>query len=182
MTTPSEPGGEEQRFEPMPSAPALSESEQAPGVPAPRAVNVSFILWMVAAAVTIVSLVLALTAGADAISTAVRDSLRTSGKAFTEEDVRKGANAVKAFIGIVSGLFVVAFIVFGVAFRSGKNWGRIGITIAGVLNLLLVVYGLLSGGSAGLINLVVLLILVVAIYLLYRPESKQFFASGRAVR
>lgn len=182
MTNPSEPGGEE-RFEPIPTAPALSESEApGPGAPAPRAVTVSFMLWMVAAAVTIVSMVLSLTAGADAITTAVRDSLKNSGKAFTEDDVRKGASAIKAFIGIVNGLFVLAFIGFGVAFRSGKNWGRIGITIAGVLNLLLGIYGLLAGGGAGLINLVTLLVLVVAIYLLYRPESKQFFATGRAVR
>jgi hypothetical protein len=78
-------------------------------------------------------------------------------------------------------VFAVAYLVFAMAFRSGKKWGRLGITIAGAVNLLLVVLTIFAGG-ANVISLFELLIMAVAIYLLYRPDAKQFFASGGAVR
>jgi hypothetical protein len=180
MTTPSEPGGEE-RFEPLPSAPALSEPEAAPGAPAPRAVNISFWLWMVTVALAIFAVVAILTFNSDAITNGVRDSFKNGGKAYTEDDVLKTAKALKTFSALLNGLFVVAYVLFAMAFRGGKNWGRIGITIAGALNLLLVIITILSGG-ANVISLFELLIMAVAIYLLYRPESRQFFASGKALR
>jgi hypothetical protein len=186
MTTPPQPGQEgreNQPFEPMPAAPPLDEQQAAPppaAVDRPTSVDRSFILWVIAAGITLVSVLLTLTLGGDAITDAARETLRARGEQFSEDDVTQSATAFKTFTAIIGVLFAVLYVGFAYAMRGGKNWARIAIAILGGINLILVVLSSAGGGGLGLIiNLAVAVLLLVAIYLMFRPDANQYFAARK---
>src|SRR3982074_1136985 len=99
MTTPSEPGdpGQAKPFEPMPAAPALNEQDLAPAVPVnrPKSVDNAWMLWMIGAAISLLSLIFIFTVDAGAITDQARKSLETGGKHPTQKEVDDAANLFK---------------------------------------------------------------------------------------
>lgn len=169
----------------MPAAPALNEQELArTGTTAtrPKAVDNAFMLWMVGAALSLISLIVAFTVGADEIDAAARESLEAQGGSFTEQDVENIANASK-IIGVVIGLaFIGLFVLFAYKMRAGRNWARITLSVLGGLSIVLTLIGVGSAGPVDLVvRLVQALLIVGAVYFMYRPESNNYFNAG-AVR
>jgi hypothetical protein len=188
MTTPSEPGPEGQRQpydEPMPAAPALNEQDLAPtaAVVRPKSVDNAFLLWMIGAGISLLSVIFVFTVGSDAIKDAARESLRNAGRSFTEDDVTSLANATKV-IGIVIGLiFIGLFVLFAYKMRAGRNWARITLTVLGALNIIFTLINIRSSGAINLIvSLIMAVLILVAVYFMFRPDANQYFAAGKARR
>jgi hypothetical protein len=191
MTTPSDPGepgqpGQRQPFEPMPAAPSLNEQELAGVTPAerPKSVDNAFMLWMIGAGLSLLSLIVSFTIGGDAIKDAARDSLRQSqGREPSQQDVDNLANA-SLIIGVIIGLlFIGLFVLFAYKMRAGRNWARITLTVLGGLSIVLTLIGVGGAGAIDLIvRLVQALLIVGAVYYMFRPDANNYFNAGRVRR
>ena len=166
----------------MPAAPALNEQDLAPVAagPRPRSVSTAFILWMVLAVILVASLILVLAASDDSLRDAAKQALDRQGKKTpSEQEINDTISLIRTF-GIVFNLVFVALIVgFAFLMRGGKNWARISVTVVGGI---LVVLGLFGGGINVVFVLIELLIIVAAVYFMFRPDTKPFFGAGKAPR
>ncbi|MFL6140794.1 MAG: hypothetical protein ACJ72N_02845 [Labedaea sp.] len=168
----------------MPTAPSLNEQEYQP-VPAdrPKSVDNAFLLWLIGAGISLLGVIFVLTVGVDAITDSARESLKNSGRPYTEEDVKNFANLSK-IIGVVIGLlFVGLFVLFAYKMRAGRNWARILLTVLGGLSLVFTLLGISStDGLTLVVRLIEAVLTLVAIYFMFRPEANRYFAAGRARR
>jgi hypothetical protein len=90
---------------------------------------------------------------------------------FAESDVQLSDLALKQILigtGLASVAFGVITIVFGLLLLGGSNWVRIVVTVIGVLDILLVLFGVLF--------------VVAAIVLQFLPSSAQWFRARAARR
>jgi hypothetical protein len=184
MTTPDGPDNERQAkpYEPMPSAPALSEQELAPppAVERPKSVENSFLLWLVVTGLGVLSLILTLTIGSDDITEQARKGLEDAGKSTSPADVDSAANVAKTFFLVGGLLFTGLYLLFVFMMRSGKNWARITLAVLGLIGII----GTLTQlGSAGvmtmLFGLVQLVLILAAAYFMFRPDANQYFAANK---
>ena len=183
MTVPPEPGPEgppNQPYQPMPSPPPHeTPAWQATPASRPKTVDTAFLLWMIIAALGVVSLILQLTIG-DEFTRAARISLEQQNEPFTEQDVETIANAAKFFALAIGLLFVGLFLLFAYRMRAGKNWARITLTVLGGLSVVFTLIGLASSDPLTLIiRLADAVLIVAAIYYMFRPDANQYFATGR---
>ncbi|NED94466.1 hypothetical protein G1H11_03975 [Phytoactinopolyspora alkaliphila] len=108
--------------------------------------------------------------------------------AVREEAIRQSPDAtadeIDAFVNTFTGFMVfVALISIGLwlwmasANKKGKSWARIVATILGGLNILFGLWGLTAGGFDinTLINLISPVLAAVILYMLYRPESTEYY-------
>jgi hypothetical protein len=163
----------------MPAAPALNEQELAPAVTVdrPKSVNTAFILWLVLGAILIASVVLVLAVSDDTLRDAARTTLDRQGKKNPSDQELNDAVKLIRTVGVVYNLvFLVLTLVFAYFMRAGRNWARIAVTVVGALQ---VVLGVLGFGANILIILVELLIVLAAVFFMYRPDAKPYFASRR---
>ncbi len=171
VTTPQDPDGQQQPYIPPP--PPLSESELrgspgGPALPAPKEVQISFWIWIAGAALSVISALLAFTQK-DELAKTMRENPGTAGMTPQEFDAAVNFGLIFAVaIGIVlAGLYVL----FAFKARAGRNWARVVLTVLTALGLLSM---LLSRSLSGLPTTV---ISVVAVVLLYLPNSKAYFDS-----
>lgn len=166
----------------MPAAPALNEQELAPVAagPRPRSVTTAFILWMVLGVILLASLILVLVASDDSLRDAAKQALdRQNKKNPSEQEIKDTISLIRTF-GIVFNLVFLALVAaFAFLMRGGRNWARISVTVVGGI---LVVLGLFGGGINVLFVVIELLIIVGAVFFMYRPDAKAFFAAGKASR
>jgi hypothetical protein len=168
----------------MPTAPALNEQEIQPVVAErPKSVDNAFLLWIIGAAISLLSVIFIFTVGADAITDSAREGLKNSGRAYTEDDVKNLANATK-IIGVVIGLlFVGLFVLFAYKMRAGRNWARIVLTVLGGLSIVFTLIGISStDGLTLVVRLIQAVLTLVAIYFMFRPDANRYFAAGKVRR
>jgi hypothetical protein len=187
MTTPNEPGdpGQAKPFEPMPAAPALNEQELAPAVPVnrPKSVDNAWMLWMVGAAISLLSLIFIFTVDADAIADQARKTLEGQGKTPTQKEIDDAANIFKITGVIFSLIFIGLFVLFAYKMRAGRNWARITLTVLGALSVVSTLFGLSSASGLHLVvALIQMVLILVAVYFMYRPDANQYFAAGKVRR
>jgi hypothetical protein len=121
--------------------------------------------------------------GGDDITQAARDTLQAQNRPFTEQDVDNAANAIKIFAIVVGLLFVGLYVLFVYKMRAGRNWARITLAILGGLNVVSILVGLsTAGGLSIVLGLAQAVVILGAVYFMFRPESNQYFAAGRARR
>lgn len=157
----------------MPAAPAVNEQQElaGPAVARPKPVDNSFVLWLIGAGLYLVFVILGTATGS------TREGLeRSFGRPPTDAEV----NTAKIF-GLVIGLAMIGlFVLFAFMMRAGRNWARITLTVLGGISIVLNLFGIRSAGALNLIITLVLVVLVAAaIYLMYRPESNNYFSAGR---
>ena len=169
----------------MPVAPALNEQELAPAVPAdrPKTVDNAWNLWMIGAAISLLSLIFIFTIDSDAIAEQARKSLEGQGKQPTQKEVDDAANLFKITGVIFSLLFIGLFVLFAYKMRAGRNWARITLTVLGGLSVVSTLFGLSSASGVHLVvALIQMVLILVAIYFMYRPDANQYFAASKARR
>lgn len=163
----------------MPSYPGSSSGSEGPAgagaiapVPAPTLVRIAFWLYLVAALLSVVGLILAVATQAHSRAQ-VESSLAAHGQHIS-------AGTVDAIVGlavvvaIVFGLiFAAAYVIFALFLRRGANWARIVLTIVTVLSFL-------SLGSAYGIGAGRVLVSVVATVLLFLGPAGAFFREVKA--
>ncbi|MEU6150690.1 hypothetical protein ABZ816_11880 [Actinosynnema sp. NPDC047251] len=180
MTTPQDPDRGPQQPH-IPAPPPLSESElhgtpsaAGPALPVPKEVQISFWIWIAGAVLSVIGGLLAF-AQRDAVADALRRAPQTADLSAEEFDALVSANImITAVVGVVmAGLYVL----FAFKARAGRNWARVvlaALTVLGLLSTLLV--------GAGVSGLLTSLISVVAVVLLYLPNSKAYFDSVKRAR
>ena len=84
---------------------------------------------------------------------------------------------------IFSLIFIGLFVLFAYKMRAGRNWARITLTVLGALSVVSTLFGLSSASGLHLvIALIQMVLILVAIYFMYRPESNQYYAANKVRR
>jgi hypothetical protein len=164
----------------MPSAPAFDERAAAPApVARPKSVDNAFMAWILVTAVGLVGLIVNLTVGSDDL----RKNLQETNRNYTPKELDDAVTVATVIAIVVSLLFIGLYLLFVYKMRAGRNWARITLTVLGGLS---VVFTLIGAGQSGALVLIVGLIqavlIVAAVYLMYRPDANQYFAAGKRVR
>lgn len=169
----------------MPSAPALSEQELASTAPVerPKSVDNAFMLWLIMTGLGVLGLILTLTVGSDDITEQARKALADAGKSTAPADVDSAVKAAKTII-IVSGLlFSALYLLFAYMMRAGRNWARITLTVLGGIGIIGILLQLRQVGVVSMLfSLVQLVLIIAAVYLMFRPDGNRYFAAQKARR
>ena len=166
----------------MPSAPPIGDREYAQAPTRPKPVNTAFTLWVVNAALGLITFVVSLLVGGDAARDAARDQLRASGETISDAQIDSAVTAALAVAGIIAALFFALYLLFAFKMRAGRNWARIVLTVLGVLGIISNLYSLAAGGAGG-VGLVLTVIQVAligtAIFLMWQKESTHYFEAAK---
>jgi hypothetical protein len=136
---------------------------------APRPVTVGFWLYLAAAALSVVSLIIGLSAIGGSRDT-LRQQLSNQGQQVSEDTLNAFIAAGIAVSIIFAVVWVVLFVLFAFFMKKGANWARIVLTIITVLSLL----NIASGYGVGAVQVLAAVIATVLIWL--RPASSYFNA------
>ena len=178
MTTPNDPYNQGQPQQPgyPPQAPPLNESELRAPV-RPKSVDTAYMLWLVAAGVSILSNLIGLLIAGDL----ARETAAALGVSGAAAEPSYGST-------IFSLVLVVVWIVVVMQMRKGANWARILLTVLGGLavigNLLsLLAFGILFslgflGVLSALLVLVSLVAIIGAIVFMFKSESNRYFKAS----
>lgn len=160
---------------PLPHYPASSASASpAPSFPAPvppQTVTIGFWLYIVAAVLSLIGLIITLTTAGDS-KVAIRRSLAAHGQTVSETTLN-AALAVGIAVGVIVGLiFLAAYVLFAILMRRGANWARIILFVLTVLSLT----GILGSYGIGAARVVVAIIATVLVFL---GPSNQYFKAAK---
>src|SRR5689334_16817465 len=164
----------------FPTPPPLSHGEMSAPVK-PKAIDTAYLLWLVAAGVSILSSILSIfnapalaesilksATGANELDPAVKDALDQSSPSYGSI----------IFSIVIAAIWVVVVM----QMRKGANWARILLTVLGGISLLFgiftiwVYFGIgVLGVIQGLVSLVSYAAIAGAIVFMFKPESNQFF-------
>ena len=170
-TPPEQPAG---------TAPAWSGTSQDPMTPEsapqpPKPILTAVKLMYVGAAIQLISVFFTLASREE-----IRDAVIESDTGLSDADVDTAVNvAVGVGVG-VSVLGVLLWLWMASANKKGRSWARVVATVLGGLNIVFTLYSLSSGGGAGvgvLVNVVSIALAAVILWLLYRPESTEYYAA-----
>jgi len=173
-----------------PSYPSSSANTPTPNrstAPPPGPVNGAFFIYLLAAAIFVVGIVLTFTS--DIWDRALRenaDMVNSSG--MTTEQLINVTKTIAIVVGVV---FVGLYLLFAFKMRAGRNWARIVLT---VLSALSVVSQFSASASVTINNQtytsstnqatgwVGAIVSVIAIVLMFLPASNEYFARAKAAR
>lgn len=106
----------------------------------------------------------------------IRDQLAESDSSLTGDDLDTAVNisiGVAIFVGLIA---IGLWIWMALANRRGASWARIVATVLGGLNILFTLFGLTQAtGLTTVVSLVSIVLAAVIIWLLFRPESSQYY-------
>lgn len=108
----------------------------------------------------------------------IRDSIEDSDSSLTSSEVDSAVAFTMAFIVVTALIGVGLWLWMASANGNGKSWARVVATVLGGLNILFTLLGVVSGGSTPLSLLISVVNLVLAgyiLWLLWRPESTQYY-------
>ena len=156
------------------SPPAAAPAEQ------PQSIRTAVLLMRIGAAVSLLSLIVSLvTMGS--LKDDIRDELTAQGTDFTDSDIDAVFGVAIAFAIVVGLIGVGLWLWMAWANGRGKKWARVISTVLAALGLIFLLLSLNSAGTttlAGLFSLVTVALGVVAVVLLYRPDSSAFYAAN----
>lgn len=183
---PGQPGG--YGMPNFPGGPMGGYPAQLPPAPArPGTVTLAFWLWILAAAISVVSVVLVFTSGV------WDDAIAAAGIGDTINGVAASTvvNTAKTIFIVVGLVFLALYVFFAVKMYQGRNWSRIVLTVLAALTILSVfsasaqvtvngaVYDV---GSSTALRWVQCAIAVIALILMYLTPSNAYFAAAKARR
>jgi hypothetical protein len=161
--------------------PSYSSSDPTPpsgrsGAPVavPTQVNTSYWLYIAAAIVSVIILLLSAFA-VDATRKLIRQAAEKSGSHLTSTQLDAAATASIVFAVVLGLIFAALFVLFAVFMRRGANWARIVLLIITVLSLT---------GAAGSYGLGILRLIlgVVATVLIFMRPANEYFRAVKASR
>lgn len=154
-----------------PSQGPYAGSGQSPvTVPAvPRPVVIGFWLYIAAAALSVVSLIIGLVSIGGSKAT-LRQQLAAQGQQVSDGGVNALIGLAIAVMIVFAVVWVVLFVLFAFFMKKGANWARIVLTIVTILSLL----NIASGYGVGAVQVIVAIVATIMIWL--RPASSYFNA------
>lgn len=173
MTTPENAHEPEQ----IPSFPP--SAGQAPPPPAtptsgvstvpPRPVVTAFWLYIAAAALSVISLIVALTTNGN-VKASLQHQLAANGQQMSNSTIDALIGVGIAVSIVFAVIWIVLFVLFAFFMKRGANWARIVLTVITALSFA----NLGSGYGAGLVQVIVAIIATILIWL--RPAGEYFRA------
>jgi hypothetical protein len=157
-----------------PSYPASSSPAPGAGAPVapPQQVNIAFWLYIVGAALSLLSLIVSLvTIGAS--RDAIQRQIESQGQQVPNGAVDAAVGIGITFAIVFGILYIAAYVLFAVFMRRGANWARIVLLVVTVLSL----FGILDGFGLGAARVVVGVIATVLIFL---KPANEYFAAVKA--
>src|SRR5690625_2044653 len=143
-------------------------------VQAPKSILNAVKLMYVGAALSVLGVILGFaTAGA------IEDDLRQQNPVFTDAEIDAGMNFVIGFTVVIALIGAALWIWMAIMNKKGRSWARTVATVLGGLNILFTLLSFAQGASgASLIsNLISLALAGGILFLLYRPESSDYYAA-----
>jgi hypothetical protein len=167
-----------QAYPEYPSSYGMQES--APPPPAqPKSIQTAVKLMRAGAALTAVSLVIALlTYGS--LKSHLRDQLRDSNKTYTAHDFDVLYRIALIEVIFASLLGIGLWLWMAWKNGQGRSWARTVATVLGVINLLYSLYAVVSGSTIAVSLVLTLLNLVLAVTILgflWQSQSSEFYAA-----
>ncbi|GAA2663258.1 MULTISPECIES: hypothetical protein [Actinosynnema] len=167
-----------------PSFPAANPMSEGEPTPRPKSVDLSFLLWMVSAVLSVLTLIVTnLNIEATVAETAAR--LTEAGLPVDPAEIDTSVSVVSVVISLaINAIWVaVAFVM-----RNGANWARIVLTVLGALSLvfsslfsLLSLPVLFSIGALGvveaLLSIVGIPVMLAAIVYMFTGGAGRYFAT-----
>jgi len=145
------------------SAPDESLGAPAPVGAAPKSTALAVKLMYAQAALAVIGLIITL-----AFRNDLRSSLRTASPNLAPSGLDNALTAATIIAVVVNVAFVILYLLLARQVAKGRNWARIVTVVLAALSVL----GALSAlGQSGVVALIVLL--------MFRPDSKAFFAARR---
>jgi hypothetical protein len=148
--------------------------------PLPRTLVLAFWGWVVTAAIRLLGAVVAITTRQgvlDALNAANVPS-GTQSNPLPEDKIQLAANLIVGTSVVVSVVFAGLFLFFAFKLRAGRNWARILLIFAALVDLLLFA----QSGDFSVISILAALIAVATIVLSYLRPSTDYIAAVRANR
>lgn len=111
---------------------------------------------------------------------AVRDALEEGDSDLTASELDSAVNFFVGFGVAVSLIAVALWLWMASANKKGKSWARVLATVLGGLNIVFTLISLFGSGAGGLgvvVNLISIALAAVILWLLYRPESGQYYTA-----
>jgi len=152
-----------------PSYPASSSPAPAAGGPVtpPQQVNIAFWLYIVGAALSLISLIVSL-ATVGSLKDEVQRQLAAQGQQISDSALNATVTASVTFAIVFGILYIAAYVLFAYFMRRGANWARIVLLVVTVLSL----FGILGGFGIGAARVVVGVIATILIFL--KPANDYF--------
>jgi K+-sensing histidine kinase KdpD len=139
---------------------------------APKQVNIAFWLYIAAAALSLIGLILSLT-GIEATKTAMQAEFERQGTAIDASTLDAAVNASVTVSVVLSILYLAAYVIFAVFMRRGANWARIVLLVLTALSI----FEVMSPYGLGAIRLI---LGVIATVLLFTGPANDYFKNAKA--
>jgi hypothetical protein len=152
-------------------------------------VTLAFYDWLLMTALSIVMLIVILTS--PVWDLAVAAGLSEADTGGVQIDASSVVTTAKIFVVVVFGIFAALYLFFAFKMYAGRNWARIVLTVLGALGVLsavtpttgsVTVNGQTFAATSYGINWVSGILAVVAIVLMYLPQSNVYFREAKAHR
>jgi hypothetical protein len=149
----------------QPAADASTPGNAAQAVP--QQVTIAFWLYILAAAISLVSLIVGL-ANSGSLKAEAQRQMETQGLQVSESALNATVTAAIAVSVVFGILYVGAYLLFAYFMRRGANWARIVLLIITGLSL----FGILGGNGLGAARAV--LALIASVLILLKPANDYF--------
>ena len=167
-----------------PTGPAGAPGQARPAPEQPSSIKLAVKLMWAGAAVSLLSLVVALI-GVGSLKDDIARQLREDDPSVAQSTI-DAAFAVGIVFAIgVGAISVLLWIWMAWKNGQGRSWARVTATVLGALNVVFTLLGFAAGGVETptlLLSVVNLVLAVVILVLLWRKESTQFFEGHTAAR
>jgi hypothetical protein len=148
-----------------------SGSDGLRGAP-PKRVNIAFWLYIAAAALSLISLIISLTT-VDASRSALEQQLERQGTTVDQATLDAAIGATITASVVFGLLYLAAYVLFAFFMRRGANWARIVLLVITALSLL----DVLSGFGVGAVRV---LLGVIATVLIFTGDAGPYFRGAKA--
>ncbi len=185
-----QPPGQQPYGQPYPQQPYPQQQpygQQSPAAPveAPGTVKGAFFIYLVAAVLAVIGIILALT------SNVWKQAIADSGADTSGVDVQSLVNTAKIITVVVSVVLVALYLLFAFKMRAGRNWARIVLTVLSALSIIssfsasatVTVNGhVYKSSSTQISGWIGALLAAIAIVLMFMPASNAYFTASKAAR
>jgi hypothetical protein len=152
-------------YQPPPGPPA--------GRPPPQPVKTAVVLMYAGAGLEVLGVLLSIASRSAIRRAVIKAALRSS----TPIDITRATNVALAFVVVVGVIAAGLWVWMAAANGAGKNWARVTATVLWGLNFFFLILDIFrpNAGGAKVFALVVFLLGGAVIFLLWRPQSSDFF-------
>ncbi|HEY4022338.1 MAG TPA: hypothetical protein VGM75_26860 [Pseudonocardiaceae bacterium] len=156
-----------------------NQPDLEPGKP-PTTLVLAFWGWVLTAAIRLLGAVVAITTRQGVLDTLNAANVPSGAQSnpLPEDKIQLAANLIVGTTVVVSVVFAGLFLLFAFKLRAGRNWARILLIFAALVDLLLFV----QSGDFSVISILAALIAIATIVLSYLRPSTDYIAAVRASR